>query len=951
MVFLDNGQIRLGVKKSSGAGVAWFSLSGTNRNLVNHWDRGRLIQQSYYGEPDGSLWNKQPWSWNPVQGGDWQGIPATVLELRNTTNTLYARSWARHWASGEELTNVVFEESITLTGLVAHIHFKMTYSGTNAHPERDHEIPAIFVAPNLDRLVLYDGKRPWTGDAVNESKPGWPNEPRTMTENWAAYVGTNGSGIGAYVPIASRLTCYRFGDGREDHGSCSYFAPLIKFAITPGKVFGYDLYLTAGTVPEMRERFGQIRAQAVEVATNQPVALRFATNSTHELTLKEISNGLYSIETTGGDPFLFTETIPNGTDLSRNHILTFDYFSAAGTDPVQVFLVPPTSEALSVTGFGLGVSQGWSTYSLDLQPALEKARDNVTSLRIDFGTKPKRSAQIRGLRLRSETEREIAMRTRRDDARRRERALDTKLRSYLVREFPCEVTVVNAGQREIQIEGRVSGNTTNYVLVEIPMHAEATELRQFPTVQSLLINPNGSFSAKISRHELSAGGSRDHLLSRWAVARKAGDGFELMSRAHYADMVQAIQELPEEKPRNRKGLGALWSGRPLSDLDDLDIGSVTVNINLNSLVRTTPGDGLTPFDYAGRTWYANNSYVVTLDNTMLEASKRKIIVSAIILISQASGAGAGDFARMIAHPDADPSGIYVMPNMTSEDGIKAYGAAVDFLAQRYSRPDRQFGRIHHWIVHNEVDMGWIWTNAGEKTALRYMDLYHKSMRLAHLIARQYDPHAKAFISLTHHWHIQTAPNFFDSRTMLERLLEFCRAEGDFEWAIAYHPYPQDLFRSRSWEDTDATFTFNTRKITYKNLEILDAWVRRPEMMFKGRQVRTVHLSEQGVNSKDYSEKSLNDQAAGMAYAWKKLEPLKSIEVFHYHNWVDNRGEGGLRIGLRKFPDEPGDPLGKKPVWEIFRAVGTTNEAATIDFAKEMIGIKSWSEVHYGGPIR
>ena len=49
-LFLDNGQVRLGVKKSSGAGIAWFSMSGSERNLINHWDRGRLVQQSYYGD-------------------------------------------------------------------------------------------------------------------------------------------------------------------------------------------------------------------------------------------------------------------------------------------------------------------------------------------------------------------------------------------------------------------------------------------------------------------------------------------------------------------------------------------------------------------------------------------------------------------------------------------------------------------------------------------------------------------------------------------------------------------------------------------------------------------------------------------------------------------------------------------------------------------------------------
>ncbi len=260
-LFLDNGQVRLGVKRSSGAGIAWFSMSGTERNLINHWDRGRLVQQSYYGEKDGSLWDKQPWTWNPVQGGDWKGQPATVLELRHTQDTLYSRSRARHWASGVELTNVVFEQWITLTGTVAHVRFRMTHSGTEKHPVSDHEIPAIFVAPDLETLVLYDGDRPWTGGALHRSKPGWPNEARTMTEHWAAYVDRTDFGLGAYVPEATRLTCYRFGDGRADHGACSYLAPLTRFAVTPGKVFSYDVYLAIGKTDALRGQFSRLRSE------------------------------------------------------------------------------------------------------------------------------------------------------------------------------------------------------------------------------------------------------------------------------------------------------------------------------------------------------------------------------------------------------------------------------------------------------------------------------------------------------------------------------------------------------------------------------------------------------------------------------------------------------------------------------------------------------------------
>jgi hypothetical protein len=119
----------------------------------------------------------------------------------------------------------------------------------------------------------------------------------------------------------------------------------------------------------------------------------------------------------------------------------------------------------------------------------------------------------------------------------------------------------------------------------------------------------------------------------------------------------------------------------------------------------------------------------------------------------------------------------------------------------------------------------------------------------------------------------------------------------------------------------------------------------------GQEAPHIHLTEQGLNSPDYSEKSLQEQAAGMAYAWKKIQPLETIELFHYHNWVDNRGEGGLRIGLRKFPDDEADPLGKKPIWYVYQALGTDREDEPTVFAKRIIGIKDWSEIRHSTEIR
>lgn len=262
-VFLDNGVVRIGVKPSSGGAIAYFSESNSTDNLLNHYDHGRLVQQSYYGKPDGTFWAGQPWRWNPVQGGDYKGGAAKLLDLSTTPTSLTTRSLARHWSGCVDLEEVIFEQSLSLDGPIVHVRFRMTYSGAEVHPPAHQEIPAIFVEPQFDTLVLYEGKRPWTDDDLSSSKPGWPNESRHPTEHWAAYVNDEKYGIGAYVPMASELTCYRFSAGRSsEQGACSYFAPLTTFAVTRGLKFEYDLHLTAGTIEQIRARFKALHEQA-----------------------------------------------------------------------------------------------------------------------------------------------------------------------------------------------------------------------------------------------------------------------------------------------------------------------------------------------------------------------------------------------------------------------------------------------------------------------------------------------------------------------------------------------------------------------------------------------------------------------------------------------------------------------------------------------------------------
>lgn len=174
--YINNGEIQLGVDMNRGGAVFHFSEVGTKRNLLNHCDEGRFMQQSYYGEADGSIWNTQPWVWNPIQGGGWQGQKAEVTEQQVEQSSLRVTTIPVHWAAGTPVTECRMIESISLEGRIAHIRYSFSNRGPGAkdHPATHQEVPAVFVDWDLKNYVFYDGDKPWTAANSNpKSRDGW----------------------------------------------------------------------------------------------------------------------------------------------------------------------------------------------------------------------------------------------------------------------------------------------------------------------------------------------------------------------------------------------------------------------------------------------------------------------------------------------------------------------------------------------------------------------------------------------------------------------------------------------------------------------------------------------------------------------------------------------------------------------------------------------------------
>ena len=168
--------------------TAPYSAESTSVNLINKLDRGRYLQQSYYGTFEKpyvtSEFNRNKWNYNPVQGGNVAEEASKVVDYEITDTYIYVKArpldWAKwsdeHALSGEcnhldTYGNPIHTEAlwgegyITDTYVEAWYYFengmikvtnrKVDYSGLPEHYTTQ-EMPALYIVEPLNHFVYND---------------------------------------------------------------------------------------------------------------------------------------------------------------------------------------------------------------------------------------------------------------------------------------------------------------------------------------------------------------------------------------------------------------------------------------------------------------------------------------------------------------------------------------------------------------------------------------------------------------------------------------------------------------------------------------------------------------------------------------------------------------------------------------------------------------------------
>jgi hypothetical protein len=404
--FLDNGVIRVGIDANNGGAISYLSQSGSSVNLINTYDRGRQVQQSYYAgdaldrRAEGQRSGWSPWPWNPIAAGDAYGNRATVLYQNNTSTGMYVRTQPLLWDMRSERCECQFETWINLEGKRVRVHNKLTTFRTDNRwsvSTRDQELPAVYPIANLDRVVSYTGSRPFSWDGANQipKSSDWIWSRWTASENWGACVDGSNFGVGVYTPGRTTFLGGLYGGagGTTTSSNTCYLAPLEAVPLDKSTTFDYDYWLVVGTIDQIRQQAYALNrgvpAPAPDFRSGDAQTWKFNANGDFggwspngQISSQSVSGGMLNGKATGPDPFMVSAPLQKP---ARNKKVTIGLRNSTDSKSAQLYFTTAADSSWNLAKskrVAIEPESGFRTYTFDMSD-VPAWTGTITRLRLD----------------------------------------------------------------------------------------------------------------------------------------------------------------------------------------------------------------------------------------------------------------------------------------------------------------------------------------------------------------------------------------------------------------------------------------------------------------------------------------------------------------------------------------------------------------------------------------
>ena len=420
---------------------------------------------------------------------------------------------------------------------------------------------------------------------------------------------------------------------------------------------------------------------------------------------------------------------------------------------------------------------------------------------------------------------------------------------------------------------------------------------------------------------------QSNLSRKFLVAVKQGGQMVQVSNEHYITNPEAVAGFTTT-PMAAGIKGILPSADITNgELKELGIQQVVHNIPLDHICSKEGAPGAVLFAYNGQNYYFDSVKLSAYDGTIKHFNNLGIKVTMVLLNS-----GSSEYTKHLIHPEAVggqcPGYALNVADATAVNHLKAIGA---FLGQRYSGK-LGYGQVDNWILGNEVNARTSWWYTKSDSLDFNVGIYAKAFRIFYNELKGMNANVRLYNSLDQEWNRKSNPGSFLSKDYLDKFNYYMVREGNIDWGLSFHPYNSPLYDPYAWNGPSVWVknSITTPYITMQNLDILIDYMHKPEFLNPKGEVRSISLAEIGFTSSFGTEA----QEASVAYGYLKARSLPDVDAFMLFRQVDDAHEmeSYLAMGLK---DLQGN---KKPAYEIYKNLGTANEAIAKARASQIIGM-------------
>lgn len=410
------------------------------------------------------------------------------------------------------------------------------------------------------------------------------------------------------------------------------------------------------------------------------------------------------------------------------------------------------------------------------------------------------------------------------------------------------------------------------------------------------------------------------------------DNYYINSSGAWVDsttvMLDALYNYPFPQTATKKGLQV--KDGMVDDAASLGVKHAVINIVLNS---TAAGSGIA-YEYEGKIYYMNTSYIHELDRQIKELHDAGMVITAVIVLQW-------DYQKQdLILPEARTYGYNLYGwNTVEPEGKRHLEAICSFLARRYTAPDMG---VVNWICGNEVNAWKDYHYSGNISFDQYMEYYAQAYQVLYNSVKHAYTNGRVYMSIDHTWTYNRRANCYTSKDVLDRFAQLMKTKGIPDWMIAFHPYPAPELQSDFWNRTlDVIDSENSPIITMANLSYFTDYVKK-----NYGEGRRIILSECGFTSVSDGIEKQDVQAAAIAYGYYLAEANDMVDSFVVHRHVDHSVETAQGFYLGLWTCKPGaleTAYTKKQAYDVFKYMDTRYYMTYTQFALPLIRKTSWEQ--------